>query len=267
MDDLLKTMAQLRDPETGCAWDLKQTYDSLTKHTLEETYEVIDAIDRKNMPDLKDELGDLLMQVIFYAQIASEEGHFDFNDVAQGLNEKLIRRHPHVFGDKNAHTPEDVVTLWDKVKEAEKAQKAKPEDDKAFKSVLDDVPLTLPSLLRIYELDKKAAKQGFDWDDLEAYYPVIIEELEEVKQSIADNESKEDLEMEVSDLLTAVAVLARKLDINPERALQKGCRKFTNRFQYIEKQAFESGKPLTDYNTDQMMEWWREAKKLENKAA
>ena len=266
MIDLLSTMARLRDPETGCPWDLEQTYDSLTSHTLEETYEVIDAVDRKNMPDLKDELSDLLLQVIFYAQIASEDGHFDFNDIAANLNDKLIRRHPHIFGDDTAGTPEEVTKIWDNVKKEEKANKPDDNND-GFTSVLEDVPLALPSLLRIYELDKKAAKQGFDWDDIEDYFPVIEEELAEIKQALADNEPKEDLEMEVSDLLTAAAVLARKLDINPERALQKGCTKFTRRFQYIEKQAFKTNKLLTDYTAEEMMIWWREAKKLEKEAA
>lgn len=263
--DLLATMARLRDPDNGCPWDVEQTYDSLTAYTLEEAYEVIDAVDRKNMPDLKDELGDLLLQVIFYAQMASEDGHFDFSDVATNLNDKLIRRHPHVFGNKSADTSDDVVGIWDSVKKAEKENKT--DDKEGFKSILDDVSLTQPSLMRIYELDKKAAKQGFDWDNLEGYFAVISEEMDEIRQSIADNESKEDLEMEVSDLLTATAVLARKLDINPERALQKGCTKFTKRFQYIEKQAFKAGKSLTDYDVDQMMEWWREYKLIEKNAA
>ena len=264
IEDLLATMARLRDPENGCPWDLEQTYDSLTEHTLEEAYEVIDAVDRKSMSGLKDELGDLLLQVVFYAQIASEEGHFDFTDVVEAINSKLLRRHPHIFGDQSAETSEDVKEIWDAVKKQEK----NTQEDKAnFTSVLEDVPLALPALQRIYDLDKKAAKVGFDWDSLESVFPIVNEELEEIKEAIVNNEPREVIEMEVSDLLTTAAVLARKLDINPERALQKGCNKFTRRFQHIEKRAYESGKPLTDYTVDEMMDWWREAKTLEKTAA
>ncbi len=260
--DLLATMARLRDPENGCPWDLEQTYDSLTAHTLEETYEVIDAVDRGDMVDLKDELGDLLLQVVFYAQIASEEGHFDFNDVVETINDKLLRRHPHIFGDQTAETPEEVTKIWDAVKKAEKHN-----TESGFKSILDSVPLAQPALQRIYDLDKKAAKVGFDFSDARHAMSRIKDEYEELEEALSENQSKEEIEMELADILTAVAVTARKLDINPERALQKGCQKFNRRFKHIEKRAFESGKPLTDYTADEMMVWWDEAKKIEKEAA
>ncbi len=266
---LLNNIAQLRDPETGCAWDRTQSFDSMTQHTLEEAYEVIDAIDRRNMPDLKDELGDLLWHVVFYAQMASENGDFDFNDIVDNLNNKIMRRYPHVFGNQSAETLDDVNKIREEVKKAEREEKAKrnPVKEHGFKSVLDDVPFKLPALLRIYELDKKAAKAGFDWDDLEAYYPLVIDELQEIKEAVAENAPFEEIEMEVSDLITSTAILARKLKINPERALQKGCHKFIQRFQYIEKQAFKTEKPLNAYDVDQMMVWWRDAKKTEKQPA
>lgn len=217
---LMSVMARLRDPERGCEWDTVQTFETIAPYTIEEAYEVADAIARSDLHDLKDELGDLALQIVFHAQIAAEAGHFTLAEVLQGISDKMERRHPHIFGDD----PTGGHHRWEEIKAAERAQKA---DDT---SVLAGIALALPALERAAKLQKRAARTGFDWPDVDGPRAKILEELDEVARATSDEEREE----EVGDLLFAVVNLARFLKINPEEALRKGNAKFERRFRAIE---------------------------------
>lgn len=228
---LLTMMARLRNPETGCPWDIEQTFATIAPYTIEEAYEVNDAIERGNMNDLKEELGDLLLQVVFHAQIADEIDEFNFDAVSDGLVEKMITRHPHVFGEKSERDSKTQTIAWESLKAKERSQKSKNA------SVLDGVALSLPALTRADKLQKRAARVGFDWSEPEQVIAKIIEESEEIVEAYENAEGQDRIHEEVGDLIFAVSNLARKLGVDPEHALRDCNKKFTRRFQYIEKNA------------------------------
>ena len=257
---LLEIMAALRNPDGGCAWDLEQDYASIRHYTIEEAYEVSDAIERKNFDDLREELGDLLLQPVFHAQMASEEGRFDFGDVVQAITEKLIRRHPHVFGEQAARDAGGAKARWDDVKEDERAKKAKERDTPP--SVLDDVPQALPSLARAEKLTKRAAKVGFDWPDVPAVMAKVTEELGEVSAATTDAERHE----EMGDLLFAIANLARHLKVDPEAALRDANAKFIRRFHYVEERAKADGIEIAKAGLERLDGYWNEIRAADKAA-
>src|SRR5271170_1608526 len=227
-------MARLRAPD-GCPWDREQTFDSIKRHTLEETYEVFDAIERRAWPDLKDELGDLLLQVLFYAQMASEAGYFTIQDVASNLNAKLIRRHPHIFGDAIATDSRAVLRNWEQIKQSEKKTPAS-----AHSSMLDDIPRAMPAVLEASKLGSRAAKVGFDWPDTDGLFDKLQEEIVELKAELtpsSDSQSTPAIEAELGDLLFTVGNLARHLKVDPESALRAANAKFRSRFTAMESAA------------------------------
>ncbi len=228
---LLIMMARLRDPETGCPWDIEQTFETVAPYTIEEAYEVNDAIERGNMADLKEELGDLLLQVVFHAQMADEQDEFDFAAVCDGLVEKMIARHPHVFGDENERDSDTQTLAWEALKAKERSQKSENT------SVLDGIAFALPALTRADKLQKRAARVGFDWAEPEQVIAKIIEESVEIAEAVNNDEGQARIHEEVGDLIFAVSNLARKLGVDPEHALRDCNKKFTRRFQYIEKHA------------------------------
>jgi len=247
-------MARLRAPD-GCPWDRAQTFDSIKRHTLEETYEVFDAIDRRSWPDLKDELGDLLLQVLFYAQMAADEGYFTIEDVAANLNAKLIRRHPHIFAEAVAHTPDDVKQTWESVKRQERsAQPSSPQ------YLLDEVTRHQPAFLEAAKLGKKAASVGFDWPDTQGLIDKLHEETRELEAELQtkpiDLEKAED---EVGDLLFTAVNMARHLKLEPEFALRTANAKFRRRFNAIETAA-GGAEALTQLSPDELDQLWRSAK-------
>jgi MazG family protein len=249
---LIEIMAALRNPDGGCPWDLDQDFASIRHYTIEEAYEVADAIERGDFDDLREELGDLLLQPVFHAQMASEEGRFDFGDVVQSITEKLIRRHPHVFGEQAARDAGGAKARWDDVKEDERAKKAAKRD--APPSILDDVAQNLPSLARAEKLTKRAAKVGFDWPDVPAVMVKVHEELGELQAASSDTERHE----EMGDLLFAIANLARHLNIDPEAALRDANAKFTRRFHHVEARAREDGIEMKDAGLDRLDTYWNE---------
>lgn len=255
---LLEIMAALRTPGTGCAWDLAQNFESIAPYTIEEAYEVADAIGRGDRADLKDELGDLLLQVAFHARMAEEEGAFDFGDVVEAICRKMIRRHPHVFGDAEGRTPQDVAGLWERIKATEKAERA-ARGSTPPEGVLSGVPATLPALTRALKLQQKAGRVGFDWNDPRAVIAKIREETDEVEAAL-DAGDRLHAGSEVGDLLFAVVNLARHLDADPERVLRETNQKFERRFGHIERSLANVGKPLQDATLDEMEALWVEAK-------
>jgi MazG family protein len=249
---LIEIMAALRNPNGGCAWDLDQDFMSIRNYTIEEAYEVADAIERKDFDDLREELGDLLLQPVFHAQMASEDGRFDFGDVVFSITEKLIRRHPHVFGEEAARDAGGAKARWDDVKEDERARKAAKRADEP--SVLDDVPMVLPALARAEKLTKRAAKVGFDWPDVPAVMAKVTEELDELRAATSDEERHE----EMGDLLFAIANLARHLNVDPEAALRDANAKFTRRFHYVEERAKTDGIAMKDAGLKRLDGYWNE---------
>ncbi|MBF0106338.1 MAG: nucleoside triphosphate pyrophosphohydrolase [Deltaproteobacteria bacterium] len=241
--------------KNGCPWDKKQNHKSLKPFLLEESYEVLDAIDKKNPAALKEELGDLLLQIFLHAQIADDHGQFDIEGVASVINEKIIRRHPHVFGDQKVKNADAVVKNWDKIKQAEKA-----DHKKNTASVLDAIPKNFPSLFENYKLSAKAAKLGFEWQKPADVFDKVLEEFNEVKEALK-NRNKTHLEEELGDLLFAAANLCRVYKVNPEIALNKANKKFRTRFGKMERQIKKSG---TDFNTLSFEQWnslWKQIKK------
>lgn len=256
-------MAALRDPKTGCAWDLEQDFASIRHYTIEEAYEVADAIEREDYVDLRDELGDLLLQPIFHAQLASEQGLFDIDDVILSITEKLIRRHPHVFGDVDANDPKSAKASWDKIKQLEREKKQADKVNAGIKtdkpiSILDDVPKPLPALARADKLSKRAAQVGFDWPDWQTTYEKCTEELGEVKQAIENNQGKKAVREEIGDALFALTNLARHLDIDPEAALRDANQKFTRRFAYVEQRCKQDDIALNKAGLERLDGYWNE---------
>lgn len=250
-EDLVKIMEKLRSPN-GCPWDREQTHKSLIPYLVEETYELVDAVEREDWENLKEELGDLLLQVVFHSQIAKENGKFDVNDVVDSICKKLIFRHPHVFGCRSdIKSSEDVLREWDRFKEKE---------GKKRDSLLDGIPKSLPAVDYALKLQKRVAKVGFDWDSYKEALDKVLEEVREVKES-AEEGNKDKVEEEIGDLLFMVVNLARLLDVNPEIALRKANRKFSERVSYMERKAKELGKSLSEMSLEEMEKLWEEAKK------
>jgi ATP diphosphatase len=257
IDRLLGIMAALRTPGSGCPWDLQQNFASIAPYTIEEAYEVADAIARGDLGNLREELGDLLLQVIFHARMAQERGAFDFGDVVTGLNEKLLRRHPHVFGDAKGLTPQEVERLWEGIKAQERM-----EGQKARKSALAGVPVTFPALTRALKLQVKAGKVGFDWNDARAVLEKIREEASEIETELVRRD-KAAAAAEIGDLLFAVVNLARHIGVDPEAALRGTNRKFEQRFAAIEEALAERGTRPDQATLAEMEELWQETKRRE----
>ncbi|MEM0900233.1 MAG: nucleoside triphosphate pyrophosphohydrolase [Pseudomonadota bacterium] len=257
---LLEIMQRLRDPETGCAWDVEQTFETIAPYTIEEAYEVADAIERNDLDDLVDELGDLLLQVVFHAQMARDQSAFDFGDVVHAITSKMIRRHPHVFGPEGERSAKLAKGTWERIKAEEKALKASKAE--ASESILDDVPRSLPSLMRAVKLQKKAATVGFDWSEAEQIFDKMHEETEELREAISDG-SRADVHEEFGDLLFVMANLGRHLDIDPEATLSGANQKFKRRFAHIEKRVEETGSTLDASTLEEMEAFWIEAKNAE----
>jgi nucleoside triphosphate diphosphatase len=258
IDRLLAIMARLRNPDGGCPWDLEQTYRTIAPHTIEEAYEVVDAIERDDMAALKDECGDLLFQVVYYAQMASEDGHFDFDAVADVIAEKMIRRHPHVFGDDAVKTSGAMVRRWEEHKAKERSVKA----GGAPASLLDDVPTALPALSRAIKLQKRVARVGFDWPDVAQIFDKLTEEVGELRAEIDDGAARARMADELGDVLFVVANIARRLDIDPEAALRGTNAKFEKRFRHVEARLDETGRAPADSTLAEMEGYWQEAKRL-----
>lgn len=260
IDELVAVMARLRAPG-GCPWDHEQTYASLAQYLLEEAYETFDAIQEADQTgdtaNLREELGDLLLQVVFHSTIGAERGDFSFDEVADGVTQKLILRHPHVFGDANFARAEDVLDNWDQLKADER--KASGKIEKQLESILDEVPVHFPALLEGLKLTKKAAKVGFDWENADQIFDKLTEEAAELKHAIERGE-KDNIAEEIGDLLFVVQNLARHLDVEPETALKKTNRKFRERFKFIEDEIKESGKTLEESTLDEMDALWNKAK-------
>ncbi|MDF7680121.1 nucleoside triphosphate pyrophosphohydrolase [Enterobacteriaceae bacterium ESL0689] len=254
---LLDIMKRLRDPQQGCPWDKAQTYATIAPHTLEETYEVLDAIMREDFADLRSELGDLLFQVVFYAQIAQEEGRFTFDDVCSAISDKLVRRHPHIFAGQNTVSDQAIQGRWEQIKSAERAEKAQY-------SVLDDIPHNLPALMRAGKIQRRCSSVGFDWASLPPVLDKVYEEIDEVlaeTQRATVDSAK--LEEEVGDLLFATVNLSRHLGVKAETALQKANRKFERRFREVERIVAARGLDMTGVDLAEMEAVWQEVKRQE----
>jgi len=253
MPRLREIMRRLRDPDTGCPWDIEQTFASIAPYTIEEAYEVADAIERNAWDELRDELGDLLLQVVFHAQIAQDDGHFAFDDVANAISDKMVARHPHVFGSESRDKSADQQTRdWETIKATERAQKAQT-------GVLDGVAVGLPALLRAVKLQKRAARVGFDWPQTAQVIDKITEEASELHEAAADL-PQDKIEEEFGDLLFVMANLARHMKVDPEQALRAANTKFTRRFTRIEALLAEAGKTPQDSDLDEMDSLWNRAK-------
>lgn len=267
MEKLLRIMALLRDKEHGCPWDLEQTMTSLTRYTLEEVYEVVDAVEQGTPQSIKDELGDLLFQVVFYAQIAQEQGDFEFQDVVDTVAQKLLRRHPHVFpggrlenfGQQQELNADQVVSNWETIKTREREEKGIVNDKPA--SLLDDIPLALPALERALKLQKRAARVGFDWSELTPVLGKVKEELAELEEAIRQGSDLR-IDAELGDLLFAVVNLARHTRVEPENALRASNRRFAQRFAYIEEQLQQENLSIEEVGLEKMDTLWDAAKQL-----
>lgn len=249
-DDLVEIMEKLRRPG-GCPWDAQQTHESIKKCMIEETYEVIEALDNGDMTKVYDELGDLLLQVVFHAQIAKDNGDFDIDDVTNAICTKLIRRHPHVFGDEKLATAEDVLNKWDDIKKHEKGEKSTTE-------TLKSVAVSLPALMRAQKVQEKAAKVGFDWDDVRGAIDKVREETKELEEAIENDTNKEE---ELGDLLFSAVNVSRFIGVNSEEALYKTINKFVARFSHVERMANEQGRALFEMSLEEMDMLWEKSKK------
>ncbi|MCA0872022.1 nucleoside triphosphate pyrophosphohydrolase [Seohaeicola saemankumensis] len=259
IERLLEIMRRLRDPDTGCPWDIEQDFATIAPYTIEEAYEVADAIERQAWDELKGELGDLLFQSVFHAQMAAEAGHFTFQDVVRGMSDKMVARHPHVFGDESRDKSADQQTRdWEAIKAAERSQKAQ-------QGALDGVAANLPALLRAYKLQKRAARVGFDWADTRDVLAKIAEEAEELVEA-RDKMSADDIEAEFGDLLFVIANLGRHLDVEPEAALRRTNAKFIRRFEAVEAKLAEQGKSAIDSDLAEMDALWNAIKAEERRA-
>lgn len=255
--NLLALMAELRHPETGCAWDVKQDFASLTPYVIEEAYEVVDAIERNDLDDLRAELGDLLLQVVFHARIAEERELFTFDEVAEAICAKLVRRHPHVFADAVFASDAERHAAWEQAKAEERRQKNKGGQPD---SVLAGVAGSLPALMECEKILDRAAQHGFDWPDIEPVFAKVHEEIDEIREALASGDQAH-IEEELGDLLLVTVNLARHLNVNAERALKQSTKKFSRRFNYIEQQVEASGRVLTDCELAELDAYWNEAKR------
>jgi MazG family protein len=261
LDRLLAIMARLRDPADGCPWDLEQTFATVAPYTVEEAYEVADAIERGDLADLKDELGDLLLQVVFHARMAEEQGAFSFEDVAAAINDKMVRRHPHVFADESYASLAHQKEGWEQLKAAERAKKGRSGDA----SLLDDVPVGLPALTRAVKLSRRAAQVGFVWPDISHVVAKLHEEVGELEAEIAAGDL-EKARHELGDVLFVMANIARTLDVDPEDALRYTNSKFVRRFKYVEAKLAERGKTADQSDLAEMDTLWEDAKAAERAA-
>ncbi|MCX8083851.1 MAG: nucleoside triphosphate pyrophosphohydrolase [Calditerrivibrio sp.] len=248
--EFVNIVKKLRSPD-GCPWDRQQTLYSLKEYLIEEAFELVDAIDRKDIDNIKEELGDLLLHVVLHAVIAEEESYFTLNEVIKNISDKLIRRHPHVFGDVEVKSSDDVMINWEKIKKEEKKDR----------SILDEIPKGLPSIQKALKLQDRARKVGFDWDSADDCMNKVIEEFEEFKSAVSIK-SKEDMEHEMGDLLFAIINFSRFLNINPDEALRKTNYRFLKRFSYIEKKLAENNLKFEDVTIETLDKFWEEAKKI-----
>jgi MazG family protein len=253
-DRLVEVMARLRGPD-GCPWDREQTFDTIKPYTLEETYEVLEAIDKRDWSELTEELGDLMLQCVFYAQMAAEAGYFDIADSLDAINDKLIRRHPHVFADALAETPDAVKKRWDEIKHEEKLAR-----NRASELLLDSVPRNLPALVEAAQISSKAAATGFDWPNIDQVMDKLDEEVRELHEARTGTGSQEDIEHEIGDMLFVIVNIARFLKVDPEQALRKSNARFRKRFAHVEQSLTARGKKLTDSDLEEMESLWAEAK-------
>jgi len=252
LNKLIKIMERLRGPN-GCPWDREQTLKSITPFIIEEAYEVVEAIDEKSYALLKEEVGDLLHQIVFICQLTKEKGKFDINDAINSSVEKMIRRHPHVFGNEKAVTPKEALKRWEKMKKKE---------GKAKRGFLSDVPEHLPALLRAHKVSEKAARIGFDWQDIKQVFEKVAEEMDEFKEALKNRDARE-MESELGDLLFALVNVGRFIEVNPEDALRKTVGRFISRFHYIERALSKKGKDLGSASLNEMEKLWESAKKKE----
>ena len=259
IEHLLGIVRRLRDPDQGCPWDVGQTFQSIVPHTIEEAYELADAIESNDFDQIREEAGDVLFQVLFYAQMADEKQHFNFADVVDGLSEKLIRRHPHVFSRNSTAQQEtsiavsDVSDSWEKIKRTERQRKQQS-------GILDDIPVSLPALTRAQKIQKRASRVGFDWADLAGVFEKLEEEICELKEALVEGE-KAAIESELGDVLFCVVNLARHLDFDAETAMRGATRKFEGRFRLMEEQAIASGSRLEDESVSTLEARWQTAKR------
>ncbi len=268
MQTLLQLMSMLRDPQHGCPWDLKQSFASIAPHTLEEVYEVVDAIETNDIQQLKEELGDLLFQVVFYAQLGKEQQVFDFETIAETITTKLLQRHPHVFpsatlesfGQGSDISSEQVVNNWEQIKTQEREQKKAAQ----LVSVLDDVPAALPSMLRATKLQKRVSNVGFDWQSVQPVYAKVKEELSELEVAMETGNNLH-VEEEFGDLLFSMINLSRHLHLDSEASLRKANRKFEARFRSVERMVVETKRAITDLSAAEMDMYWERAKNIESK--
>ena len=251
---LVEVMKSLRGPD-GCPWDKQQTHESLTRFAIEEAHELAEAIDSGDMDEVKSELGDLLLQVVLHAEIARQDGNFDIDDVVETLNEKMVRRHPHVFSETQVSGATEVTENWEQIKQKEKAEKNKSSDEFSF-----GLPASLPSLLGSYKIGEKTKKYNFDWPDLPPVIDKVKEELSELEEAVASG-NKEHCTEEIGDLLFSVAQVARHMEIDPEQALRKTNLKFEKRFQKVVKAVGGDPQKMNDYTSDELEEFWVKAKK------
>ncbi len=256
MSALLAIMARLRSPEGGCPWDLQQDFASIAPYTLEEAYEVADAIERNQPDELRDELGDLLFQVVFHAQMASEKGWFDFADVVDAINTKMLRRHPHVFGDESVVDAKAQSEAWERHKERERAERG----DKADVSALVDIPVALPALVRAQKIQRRAARVGFDWNRIDEVLEKLEEEVAELRDAIATQESQQRQCEELGDILFSCVNMARFLDADAEQVLRHASSKFSGRFRQVEVLAAKAGRTLSDCSLAELEAFWQQAK-------
>lgn len=257
LDELLSIIQRLRDPQHGCPWDIKQTWKTILPHTLEEVYEVADAIDRDDVDALQDELGDLLFQIVFLAQIAQEQGLFDFDAVVKSINQKMVRRHPHIFGETVYTDEQHQKQAWEHIKQAERQQRF------TSRGFFDGIPHTMPALRRSQKLQQRAARVGFDWKNWQHVIPKIQEEMDEVQAAVIANEPFTRIEEEVGDVLMGATNLARLLGVNAENALRLSNRKFEQRFLRVEALLRQQGLSLDDATLEQMEQAWNVAKQEE----
>ncbi|MDI3481200.1 MAG: tetrapyrrole methylase family protein / MazG family protein [Tepidanaerobacteraceae bacterium] len=256
MQDLINIMDRLRG-EQGCPWDKAQTRDSLKPYVIEEAYEVVDAIDKNNKEDLIEELGDLLLQIVFHCRLAKERGEFDITDVIDGICDKMMRRHPHIFGDVKVKNADEVLKNWEDIKREEKDMKSQAQG-------MESLPKTLPALMLAFKVQEKAARVGFDWDNAEDAMKKVAEEMDELKE-VYKGKNGDKIREEMGDLLFAVVNVARFLDVNPELALRDATRKFIRRFNYVEQAAAKSDRKLQEMTLEEMDILWEQGKKYEKK--
>jgi len=254
ISELLEIMRRLRDPQSGCPWDIEQNFHSIAPYTVEEAYEVADAIERNDMGDLADELGDLLFQVVFHAQMAAEQGVFAFDNVVDAICGKLKRRHPHVFADATISSAQEQTLAWEEHKARERRNSEK------YQSALDGIAKSLPGLTRAVKLQKRAAKVGFDWDAIEPIFDKLAEEIRELKTELTANTSWERIEDELGDMLFTVVNIARHAQIDPELAMRRANGKFENRFKKMEKYVDSAGEHINDLSIEQLEAYWSQAK-------